>query len=437
MPRRSTTLVARYEPPAEFAMEPIERHRLPNGLTLLVQRDARAPVLAYHTWLRVGSSHEEFGKTGLAHLFEHLMFKGTPAHPPGEFDRLMEEAGGHTNASTWLDWTSYYERLPASRLDLPLELEPDRLANLVLDQANFESEREVVVNERRERIDNDPEGRLYEVLYMGAYYVDHPYGWPTLGWKQDLDNLTLDDCIAFYRRHYVAPNTVVVVVGDVDPRDVVLGVAEAYRGVPAGPAPPPAPWPDPGWSGRSGAYFVGLDVASERGVMAWPAPPATDPLFEACSGLAEALFNADSAEIVQRLVYDEAKASAVGAWVGEFRHPGLFHVEATMNPGYPVTVVFEAAKEALTRVATRGPTELEVEVARAQLEADDAAQLASAGGVARALGSCEVVRGGFERLFESIRRVRQLDASQLARAAKWMLEQGGPYMVLGRPEEQR
>src|SRR5688500_7751684 len=159
----------------------IEKHRLKNGLVVLLMRDTAAPVVAYQTWYRVGSSHEKPGKTGIAHLFEHLMFNQTEHLAAGEFDRLMEQAGGETNAATWVDWTHYTDSVPASRLGLTARLEAERLRCLTLTDAQVETEREVVANERRLRVEDDVEGFLAEELYRLAF-TRHPYHWPTIGW---------------------------------------------------------------------------------------------------------------------------------------------------------------------------------------------------------------------------------------------------------------
>jgi zinc protease len=156
-------------------------HRLENGLRVLVLVDRAAPVVAYYTWYRVGSRDEKPGKTGLSHLFEHLMFNETKNLAAGEFDRTLEENGAESNAATWLDWTMYHESLPAPKLPLAIRLEADRMANLVLREKQVSSEKEVVANERRYRVDDDVEGTASELLYKTAF-TRHPYQWPTIGW---------------------------------------------------------------------------------------------------------------------------------------------------------------------------------------------------------------------------------------------------------------
>jgi len=178
----------------------IERFRLANGLELLTCEDRSAPVIAYHTWFRVGSRHEREGKTGLAHLFEHLMFNEVEGRASGEFDRLLEEAGAESNASTWLDWTQYNIAIPKEKIGLVIGLEAERMTHLVLREPQVTSEKEVVANERRFRVDDDVEGSVSELLWATAY-DRHAYRWPTIGWMKDIEGFTTEDCAEFYRTY--------------------------------------------------------------------------------------------------------------------------------------------------------------------------------------------------------------------------------------------
>src|SRR5687768_1545087 len=179
----------------------VERFRFKNGMELLACEDRAAPVVAYHTFYKVGSRHEREGKTGLAHLFEHLMFNEVEGRAPGEFDRKLEEAGAESNASTWLDWTHYNIAVPKEKLGLVIGLEAERMSKLVLREPQVTSEKEVVANERRFRVDDDVEGSVSELLWATAY-TRHAYGWPTIGWMSDIEGFTTEDCAAFYRTFY-------------------------------------------------------------------------------------------------------------------------------------------------------------------------------------------------------------------------------------------
>ena len=201
----------------------IVSYRLDNGLTLFVLPDQSVPVVSVQLHYQVGSRHELPGITGISHLFEHLMFRGTEDLGPEEFSRLLQSKGGEINAFTTKDHTSYFENLPAEHLDLALRLEADRLSRLKLDEENFQTEREVVISERKLRSVDNPFGLIEEQLYATAY-TQHPYAWPVVGWDQDLHRMTLDNCRAYYQTYYHPGNMAVVIAGDVDPeaaRDLV------------------------------------------------------------------------------------------------------------------------------------------------------------------------------------------------------------------------
>mgnify|MGYP006383810249 CR=1 FL=1 len=205
----------------------VERFRFGNGLELLLCEDHSAPVVAYHTWYRVGSRHERPGKTGLAHLFEHLMFNETERLGPGEFDRKLEEAGAESNAATWLDWTQYNIAVPKQQLPLVVTLEAERMSRLLLKDPQVTSEKEVVANERRYRVEDDVEGAVSETLWSTAFQ-SHAYQWPTIGWMADIEAFTTEDCQDFYRTYYAPNNASIVVVGDVTEAALLAKVQKAY-----------------------------------------------------------------------------------------------------------------------------------------------------------------------------------------------------------------
>src|ERR1700749_680263 len=220
------------------------RYRLANGLGLLTAIDRSAPIVALQTWYRVGSRHERPGATGMAHLFEHLMFGQTQKLAPGEFDRLVEVTGGESNAATWVDWTYYRLSLPARDLALGLKLESQRMQHLVLEPTPVEAERDVVTNERRERVEDDVDGWLDEKLMASAFPV-HPYRWPTIGWMEDIRALSLPDIPAFYRTWYAPNNATLVCVGDFDEAALMDLVATSYGGIAPAVLPEVARAPEP------------------------------------------------------------------------------------------------------------------------------------------------------------------------------------------------
>ena len=217
----------------------LKRFTLANGLTLFVLPDHRLPIVSLQIHYKVGSRHELPGITGISHLFEHLMFRGTETLGPEEFSRILQAKGGEINAFTTRDNTSYFENLPAEHLELGLNLEADRLLNLKLDDDTFQPERQVVISERKLRSVDSPFGLVEEQLFATAY-TQHPYGWPVVGWDQDLHRMTLDDCLAYYRSHYHPGKITVVIAGDVEPESARDLVDRYFGQIPA-PAAAPEP----------------------------------------------------------------------------------------------------------------------------------------------------------------------------------------------------
>ncbi len=213
-------------------------HTLPNGLRVLALRDTGLPAVSFQIHFAAGSRNERPGITGISHLFEHMMFRGSKELGPEEFSRIIQANGGNTNAFTTTDNTSYYENLPAEKLELAMHLEGERLENLQITEENLATEREVVRSERKYRTVNSPYGLALEQLFAAAFPI-HPYGWPVVGWDQDLRNLTLEDCQEYYRVHYAPNNAVVVIVGDLNP-DNAFSLVEKHFGH-LSPQPGPAP----------------------------------------------------------------------------------------------------------------------------------------------------------------------------------------------------
>jgi zinc protease len=215
-----------------------QEHRLSNGLEVLALRDTSLPVVSFQIHFAAGSRNERLGITGISHLFEHMMFRGSKELGPEEFSRIIQANGGHTNAFTTTDNTSYYENLPSEKLELAVHLEAERLENLRITQENLATEREVVRSERKYRSVNSPFGLVLEQLFAAAFQI-HPYRWPVVGWDQDLKNLSLEECLAYYRIQYAPNNAVVVMVGDVEPDRAFSLVEKNFGHLPSQPEPEP------------------------------------------------------------------------------------------------------------------------------------------------------------------------------------------------------
>ena len=413
----------------------VERYRLGNGLQVLVWEDHAAPVFAYQTWFRVGSRHERPGRTGMAHLFEHLMFKATKNHPEGELDRIMEAHGAETNAATWVDWTYYREALPAGNLDLVASLEADRMEHLLLDHAQLESEREVVKNERLLRVDNDPDGALYERLYALAY-TQHPYRWPTLGWMEDIEAITLEDCLAFYAQHYAPNNATIVLVGDVDTARALATLQRHYGYMEASPhLPDTAPPPEPPQTAERRAQLA-LPVATEKAVYAWHAPAATDPRHPAATLLAELLGGGESSRLHRELVVDLELCTEVSAWTASWAYPGLFEIALTLRPGVSLAQVEPALDAVLARLRHDLVSEREFTKVINLVEASLLRAAADTGARARGLGSTHTVTGDYLRYFQRLDHLRAVRPEAVRAVARDLLRDTNRTAVHAVPAEE-
>ncbi len=411
----------------------IERFRLGNGLEVIVWEDHAAPVFAFQTWFRVGSRHEPKGRTGIAHLFEHMMFKATANHPEGEFDTLMEARGAQTNAATWVDWTYYREKLPSGNLELVCDLEADRMANLRLDTEQLESEREVVKNERKMRVDNDPEGKLYEALYALAYR-EHGYGHPTIGWMADIEALTLDDCLDFYRCYYAPNNATIVVVGDVDTA-TLLGLVQRYYGaLEAQDIPPEDVRVEPPQR-QARRDTLTLALAAPKAVYAYHAPAAADPAFGALEVLVEILAGGESSRLYRELVTEREVATECGAWTSSWAQPGLLEIAVTLRPGRSIEEAEAIIDAEIARVTDELVTARELTKAVNVLEASELRGASDTGRRARRLGHAHTSVGDYRWCFRHQDALREVTAADVRAVARRVLRPDNRTTLVGQPPE--
>jgi zinc protease len=417
-----------------LAEEPprVSRFRLSNGLRLLLLVDKSAPVLSYFTWFRVGSRHERPGKTGLAHLFEHLMFNETEGLEAGEFDRKLEENGAESNAATWLDWTYYYESLPKDRFQLAVNLESERMARLVLRDPQVASEKEVVANERRMRVDDDVEGTANEVLYKTAF-TKHPYHWPTIGWMADIEAFTPDDCVAFYKTYYAPNNATVVVVGDVAEKDVLTKIAAAYGPIPSSEIPEEDTHPEPPQLDRREITFK-KPTPSEKLLVGYRGPALGDADHPTLVVLNEILFGGRASRLYHELVTKRETCTEVRGWVSTFRDPGLYELYFTARPGVAGSEVLDAVDAELARVRDTLVETEELDRAKARLELGLLQSLETTSGKAEQIGFYDTVLGDPAAAFRRLERYRRVTAGEVRTAARRYLGDGPRTLVRVLPE---
>ena len=394
----------------------VHRFRLGNGLRLLVLVDRSAPVMSYFTWFRVGSRHEKPGKTGLAHLFEHLMFNESEGLKAGEFDRKLEENGAESNAATWLDWTYYYESLPKDRFALAVKLESNRMAKLVLREPQIVSEKEVVDNERRMRVDDDVEGIANEVLYKTAF-TKHPYHWPTIGWMVDIENFTPADCVAFYKTYYAPNNATIVICGDVREQDVLERIRDAYGVIPASTLPEEDTTPEPVQL-ESRSVTLKKPTASEKILLGFHGPALGDADHAALSILNEVLFGGRASRMYRELVTTHEVCTDLRGWVSTFRDPGLYEMYFTARTGTPGADVLARADAELARVRDEVVTDEELERAKARLELGLVQSLETASGKAEQIGFYDTVLGDPAAAFRRLEAYRRVTSGEMRTAAR-------------------
>jgi len=362
-------------PVVEFTDE-----RLANGLRVIVAEDHLAPVVGVHVWYNVGSKHEVAGKTGFAHLFEHVMFQGSANVGKTEHMQLVQAAGGTLNGTTWLDRTNYYETLPSHELELALWLEADRMGTLLeaLSQENLDNQRDVVKNEKRWSYDNRPYGSWSEKLFGHLFPVDHPYHHPTIGSMEDLDAASLEDVSQFFATYYAPNNATIAIAGDCE-HDQVMAWAEQYFGpIPANPAIPPLPDASlPPTLGEEIRETVEDRVPLPRLYIGFRAPVYGDDRLDALELACQLLSGGRSSRLHKRLVRDEriAQDVEIGPW-GFVTGSSVCLGVATVRPGVEVETVEKAFFEELERLATEIPGEDEMTRAKALTEADELGSLA-------------------------------------------------------------
>ena len=414
----------------------IEKYKFSNGLTLIYHPDHGAPLLSFQTWVPVGSAHEKKGKTGIAHLFEHLMFKATRSLSEGEFDRKIEAVGGQVNAATWLDWTYYYEDVPSAHFELVVKLEVDRLQHLLLNSEQLESERKVVMNERQECVEDDSGALLDELLWSMAFEETYPYAHPTIGWMSDIQGLSLEDCEAFYRTYY-APNQVILVVcGDVKREHLISTIELHYGSIPTIPPPPTLQLPTPHLHGPI-EQRKSLTLYAPRLHLGFVVPTVLDPKIIALECLDELLFEGDSARLYRALVFEREWAVCVYSSVPQFKGVGLYEITVELLPNASPEATRALILDELRSISQDGLDSGELEKVKHQKELNTYRGLQTVQQRAQALGFWETTVGDFQELFERPRRLAKVTSSEVCEVAKLLLEPSRQYVLIGQPLESR
>ena len=339
-----------------------ERFRLDNGLDVILHRDASIPVISVNTWYHVGSAAEAPGRTGFAHLFEHLMFEGSGHVPEGAIDTWLEEAGGGANGSTTRDRTNYTTDAASNGLELALYLDADRMASLLdaMSPESVDGQRDVVKNERRQSYENRPYGLAFSVLGQTLYPPGHPYHWPTIGSMDDLSAASYDDVVDFFQTYYTPNNASLVVAGDIDLAEARRLVEEWYGAIPSGPEPPPHPIAQPRLDGETRLVMEDA-VQLPRLYLAWHSAPLYAPADAPLAALGSLLAGGKNSRLYKRLVYDLEIAQEVFAFQDGNRLGGSFNIVATARPGVDLDRIEAEIEAEIARVKAEVPEPRELQ----------------------------------------------------------------------------
>jgi zinc protease len=410
----------------------VERFVMGNGMRVLILVDHAAPVIAMQTWFGVGSRHEKPGKTGIAHLFEHLMFGETEDVGHGSFDKLLEEAGAETNAATFLDWTYYQANLPKEALGLALRLEAGRMAKLVLKDPQVKSEKEVVSNERRQRVDDDVDGAVSELLYKEAF-TKHGYGWPTIGWMEDIQGFSTEDCLEFYKTYYAPNNASLVLVGDVDIRDALSLVQQHWGHLPPANIPVEDVSPEPPQV-EERLVRTEKPTPTHKLAIGYKSPALGDFDHPPLVLLNEILFGGRSSRVHRKLVQELEMATEVRGWVGAFRDPSLYDLYLSARGEITGMELLEALDAVLDEVRAKPVDQGELDRAKARIELSTLQGLETVFGRAEQIGVYETVLGSPSVLFERLGAYRRVTLSDLLRVARTYLVRTSRTVVEVQPD---
>jgi zinc protease len=407
-----------------------ETYTLPNGLQVILHADHSVPIVAVNTWYHVGSADEQPGRTGFAHLFEHIMFMGSEHVPVGGFDQMLEAAGGNNNGSTNEDRTNYYETMPANALPLALWLDADRMGWLLptMDQQKLDLQRDVVKNERRERVDNVPYGRAEETIAAVLFPGRHPYAWPVIGSMADLSAASLEDVRGFFRTYYAPNNATLAIAGDFDRDSVKTWVARYFGAIPRGPALPPRPQIAAGRVPRDTFLVLEDRVQLPRVYYTWRSVRVFHPDDAALDVLAYVLAGDKNSRLYKRLVYEMQVAQAVNAFQNSGRLDGYFRVDVTPKPGQTPARLAGLVSEEIRKILDGGITPRELARAQNSTRAQFLNRLSSVLGKAEQLNFYNYMAGNPDYVRQDAKRYDDVTAADVQRVARTYL--GAPKVVL-------
>lgn len=397
----------------------VEKFTLPNGLTVLLHRDPTIPMVSYHTWYRVGSRDEALGLTGSAHMLEHMMFKGAKKYSGKEFDQILHQNGITNNAFTSWDYTGFYQNLPSHKLELMMDMEVDRMRFLSINEEDLKSELQVVAEERRWRIDNNPMGLLREELFSRIFHGS-PYSWPVIGYMQDILNYKSESLRFFYDTYYVPNNAVLVIAGDID-LSSTKNLVKKYYGKLEYKELPKREYAFKKNAIQAHRSVLKKEVQTVTFMMAYPSVTVHDEHSAALDILGSILGGGASSRLYSRLVYQDQLATSAGAFQLSNGASGLFGISVSMRPNESHEKAEKIVREEIKLLLAKGIDEKELVKAKNQLMKEFVDSLLTLDGKARALATNEILFGSYERLFSDLERYQKVTKEMVLDVAKQYL----------------
>lgn len=414
---------------------PVTKFVLKNGLTVLLLEDHTVPMISYHTWYRVGSRDEAPGVTGAAHMLEHMMFKGAKKYSGKDFDRTLHENGITNNAFTSSDYTGFYENIPSDKLELIMDIEVDRMSSLLINPDDLKSEKEVVAEERRWRVDNNPMGVLREQM-MSTIFKKSNYRWPVIGYMKDIQDYDAEKLRYFYNSYYGPNNAVLVIVGDFK-TSKVKSLVEKYYGKLEKREIPQKDYPaEPVQKVQQNA-ITRRDVQNSSFVVAFQAPKQGDADMYAMDLAANILGNGSSSRLYRRLVYQQQQATSAYAYNHTLKDAGIFAVGVNMKPGLETSSALESVYNEVYKMRTQKVTDKELEKAKTQVMKDYVDSLRTMDGKARALAVNEIVTGSYDSLFSDLEKYQAVTADDILKAMAKYTQQNQRSIITLAPKAKK
>ena len=407
----------------------VKEHTLANGLKMLILEDHSAPVVTFQMFVHAGSKNERPGITGISHLFEHMMFKGSKKFGPEEHANIVKRNGGWLNAFTSEDITVYFENIVPDKLELIVSMEAERLANLDISEGTLTSEREVVKEERRYRVDDDNFGVVYEQLHSTAYSA-HPYSWSVVGWMSDIEAITVEDCMEYHRVHYAPNNVTVVVVGDINTDETIRLVDKYFGKIPAQEEVPAVVTEEPKQKGERVVY-VKRQAQLPMLMAGYHIPELVHDDIYALQVLQKVLSDGKSSRLYKKMVYEEQIALYAGGGLTDTEDPGLFYLYLGMTPGKDIDDGKKMLFGEIERFAAEEVSDRELQKAQNQLEADFILRMQTNMYKGLQLGDYQVRGGDYRMLFDAADKYQAVTKDDIIRVAKdYLIEDNRTTVIL-------